>query len=208
MDTILWRRESNIAHLTWQSVPTEFFENGFAFFHKHDRLNRPVAVVRMRYFPQFRDKSKTLTELIRPYACLVMEMARRMMLDITAQREQQGEAQVLVSQIAVIIDIGKAPFIPIVSLLLVSRWHGGSCMNVPVQDTQLVQAIMEIMDKRFPGFVGSIYVMNFGWMYQGLWQMIKYLLSDEARSRISFPSAKEVLEIVPEENLLEGAKIG
>lgn len=75
-----------------------------------------------------------------------------------------------------------------------------------LQDTQLVQTIMEIMDKRFPGFLGSIYVMNFGWMYQGLWQMIKYLLNDEARSRISFPSAKEVLEIVAEENLLEGTK--
>lgn len=60
------------------------------------------------------------------------------------------------------------------------------------------------MDKRFPGMIGSIYVMNFGWMYQGLWQMIKYVLSDEARSRISFPSSKEVLEVVPEENLLQG----
>lgn len=121
MDTILWRQENNIAHLTWQSVPTEFFENGFAFFHKHDRLNRPVAVVRMRYFPQFRDKSKTLTDLIRPYACLVMEMARKMMLDITEEREQRGEARVLVSQIVVIIDIGKAPFIPIVGWPFVSR---------------------------------------------------------------------------------------
>lgn len=67
-----------------------------------------------------------------------------------------------------------------------------------------MKVMIELMEKRFPDFVGSIYVMNFGWMYQGLWQMIKYLLSDEARSRISFPSVKEILEVVPQENLLRG----
>lgn len=117
LDTIQWRAEHGIGHLTWESVAPEFFgDGGFAFFHKQDRLGRPVAVVRMRYFPQFRDKSKILTELMRPYACLVMEIARKWMRDITLARERDpDEPRKLVSQIAVIIDIGKAPFIPIVS---------------------------------------------------------------------------------------------
>ena len=72
------------------------------------------------------------------------------------------------------------------------------------QDAQLVRSIMDIMDNRFPGSMGSIYVMNFGWMYQGLWQMVKFIISEEARSRISFPSAKEMTEYIDPENLLKG----
>ncbi|KAI9485013.1 hypothetical protein BDB00DRAFT_792412 [Zychaea mexicana] len=185
LDTIRWRQEHGVARMTYESVASEFYDGGFAFFHKQDKLGRPVAVVRMRHFPQFHDKSKSLTDFIRPYACLVMEMVRKVMLDTTwnnRRNNNDSKSCALVSQMAVIIDIGKAPFIPI--------------------DAQLVKTMMELMDKRFPGFIGSIYVMNFGWMYQGIWQMVKYLLSDEARSRISFPTAQEVLEIVPRENLL------
>ncbi|KAI9271780.1 hypothetical protein BDA99DRAFT_556993 [Phascolomyces articulosus] len=192
LDTIRWRQEQGVARMTVDSVASEFFDGGgFAIFHKQDKLGRPVAMARMRYFPQFQDKSKSLTDFIRPYACLMMEIIRKEMLDITCRNrnkmmEERGKEYnkscVLVSQMAVIIDIGKAPFIPI--------------------DANLVKTIMELMDRRFPGFIGSIYVMNFGWMYQGIWQMVKYLLSDEARSRISFPSSQEVLEIVSKENLL------
>lgn len=65
---------------------------------------------------------------------------------------------------------------------------------------------MDIMDNRFPGSMGSIYVMNFGWMYQGLWQMVKFIISEEARSRISFPSAKEMTDFIAPENLLKGKR--
>ncbi|KAG2216463.1 hypothetical protein INT45_006534 [Circinella minor] len=188
LDTIRWRQELGVPRMTYESVASEFFDSGgFAFFHKQDKLGRPVAIVQMRYFPQFQDKSKSLTDFIRPYACLVMEMVRKIMLDITwdnrkNQMNDKKKSYSLVSQIAVIIDIGKAPFIPI--------------------DAHLVRTIMDLMDNRFPGFIGSIYVMNFGWMYQGIWQMVKYILSDEARSRISFPKSQEVLEIISKENLL------
>jgi hypothetical protein len=46
--------------------------------------------------------------------------------------------------------------------------------------------------------------MNFGWMYQGLWQMVKLLLSDRAKSKINFPSAQEVKEYIDEDSLLQG----
>ncbi|ORZ02642.1 CRAL-TRIO domain-containing protein [Syncephalastrum racemosum] len=183
LDTVIWRRDNGVGAMTWESVAHEFFDGGFAFFHSQDKLGRPMAVVRMRYFPQFSDKSRSLTEYIQPYACLVMEIARKIMRDITHDREKKGVEPALVSQMVVIIDIGKAPFIPV--------------------EAQLIQTLVSMMDNRFPGFMGSIYVMNFGWMYQGLWQMVKYLLSDQARSRISFPSAKEILEIVDPDCLLE-----
>lgn len=115
LDTIRWRQEKGVARMTYESVANEFFDDGgFAFFHKQDRLGRPIAIVRMRYFPQFRDKEATLTELMQPYACLVMEMVRKIMLDITCNNQYHGDPCPLVSQMAVVIDIGKAPFIPVV----------------------------------------------------------------------------------------------
>lgn len=115
LDTVQWRRDNGVAAMTWESVAHEFFEGGFAFFRGQDKLGRPMAVVRMRHFPQFSDKTRSLTEYIQPYACLVMEIARKIMRDITHDREQKGIEPALVSQMVVIIDIGKAPFIPVVS---------------------------------------------------------------------------------------------
>ena len=122
LDTIRWRQEKGVARMTYKSVANEFFDDGgFAFFHKQDRLGRPIAIVRMRYFPQFRDKAATLTELMQPYAWLVMEMVRKIMLDITCNNQYHGDPCPLVSQMAVVIDIGKAPFIPVVRFLLMHQ---------------------------------------------------------------------------------------
>lgn len=60
------------------------------------------------------------------------------------------------------------------------------------------------MDGRFPGFFGSIYMMNFGWMYQGIWQMVKIMLSEKAKSKVNFPSLQEVKQYISEDRLLKG----
>ncbi|KAF7728902.1 hypothetical protein EC973_005297 [Apophysomyces ossiformis] len=177
MDTIFWRISQDIHNMTWRSLANEFYDQGFAFFHKQDKLGRPIAVIRMRYFPKFRDKS--LSEYMKPFACFVMEIARKLMWAQTCERNESF----LVSQIAVIINIDKAPFVPV--------------------DAQLIGDLKEIVNERFPGSIGSVYVMNFGWMYQGIWQMVKLLLSDQAKSRVNFPSAKEIKELVEDEDLLQ-----
>ncbi|CAO3593300.1 unnamed protein product [Absidia cylindrospora] len=164
----------------------------FAFFNKQDRFERPVVVVRMRHFPNFGELA--LSDTIPQFACLVMEVARKWTLELTRrnelQRFQDSNANtlyydsqlVLVSQIVVIIDISKSPMIPL--------------------EKRLIQELQTVTDDRFPGFFGSIYIMNFGWLYQGLWQMVKLMLSENAKSKINFPSVNEVKECIPEENLL------
>lgn len=68
----------------------------------------------------------------------------------------------------------------------------------------MIQELRTVTDDRFPGFFGSIYIMNFGWMYQGLWQMVKLLLSERAKSKVNFPSAQEVKQYIHEDSLLQG----
>ncbi|KAI8980967.1 transport protein Trs120 or TRAPPC9 TRAPP II complex subunit-domain-containing protein [Pilobolus umbonatus] len=184
IDTIMWRIENNINRITYQSVAPEFFQNAFSFFHKHDLLGRPVAIVQMRYFPQFSDKTKSLSDFMQPFVCLIMEIARQLTRDNTRKNENNANNNTftLISQITVIIDIAKAPFVPI--------------------DSNLMQTLKSITNTRFPGCIGSVYIMNFGWMYQGLWQVAKLLLSEHAKSRISFTSSKEMDQVIPTDDLL------
>ncbi|GAA5799638.1 hypothetical protein HPULCUR_005054 [Helicostylum pulchrum] len=183
LDTIEWRRENGIGRMTYQSIASEFFEGGFAFFHKHDLIGRPVAIIQMRHFPKFKDKTKSLTEFMKPFACLVMEMARQITRDLTRNNEIENNQPILVSQISIIIDIAKAPFVPV--------------------DSSLIQTLQAINNSRFPGFVGSVYIMNFGWMYQGIWQVVKLVLTEQAKARVNFITAQETKHIMDENNLLK-----
>jgi hypothetical protein len=51
---------------------------------------------------------------------------------------------------------------------------------------------------------GMVCLLNFGWMYQGMWQMIKMILSQEAKNRVAFPKLKELKSIIDETDLLSG----
>ncbi|KAI9473912.1 MAG: CRAL-TRIO domain-containing protein [Benjaminiella poitrasii] len=183
LDTIEWRKEQKIGRMTYHSVASEFFDNGFAFFHKQDLIGRPIAVVQMRHFPKFND-NRPLSHFMQPFACLVMEIARQLTRDLTRENEAKKDKDsfvVLISQITIIIDVAKAPFVPI--------------------DSSLMQILKDITNSRFPGFVGSVYIMNFGWMYQGIWQVVKLVLSEQAKARVNFVSAAEIKQIVDENDL-------
>lgn len=186
LDTIQWRKEQKIGRMTFDSVASEFFEEPFAFFHKQDILGRPVAIIQMRHFPKFREKNRPLSDFMQPFACLVMEIARQLTRDLTRKNEMEGSTNkpILISQISIIIDIQKAPFVPI--------------------DSNLMQSLKTITNMRFPGFVGSVYIMNFGWMYQGIWQVVKLVLSEQAKARVSFINNQEVKQVIDENDLLKG----
>ena len=187
LDTVRWRLEHHIGTMTYQTIASEFYDQGFAFFHKQDKLGRPVAIIQMRHFPKFKDKTKALSDFMQPFACLVMEMARQITRDLTKKNKEQNMTPVLISQISIIIDIAKAPFVPI--------------------DSNLMNALKQITNTRYPGFVGSVYIMNFGWMYQGIWQVAKLILTEQAKSRVNFPSSEEMKQVIDENDLLKGRSL-
>lgn len=67
----------------------------------------------------------------------------------------------------------------------------------------MAQTFIKLL-KRFPGTAGMVCLLNFGWVYMGLWQMLKMLLSQEAKNRVSFPKLKELKNFIDESNLLVG----
>ncbi|KAL9549430.1 hypothetical protein MBANPS3_005212 [Mucor bainieri] len=184
LDTISWRIEYRIDHLTYEDAIEFFDQNGFVFFHGTDNTaSHPLVFVQLRYFPkQFKEK-KSLTEHIRPFACLIMEMARKLTWEMTCDRENKGEPCALVSRMTVLVNVSKAPLIPI--------------------DAELIKTMGVILDERFPGFVNNINVLNFGWMYQGVWSLLKHLLSEEAKESIHFTTIRELQPIISEDRILK-----
>lgn len=203
LDTILWRIEYKVDHLTFEDAIEFFDQNGFVFFHGTDNTaSHPLVFVQLRYFPkQFKEK-KSLTEHIRPFACLIMEMARKLTWEMTCDRINRGEPCALVSRMTVLVNVSKAPLIPIVS----SRFlYTNECFltDYLFKDAELIKTMGVILDERFPGFVNNINVLNFGWMYQGVWSLLKHLLSEEAKESIRFTTIRELQPIISEDRILK-----
>lgn len=122
LETIRWRMEIGIADLTWESS-IEFFANtdqgAFAFYHKTDKTDCPLIHVRLRLFPtDYRDKTQRLLDHIQRFACLMLEIGRKLTWEMTCERTKRNEPCVLVSQMTVVVNIQKAPMIPIVKYFL------------------------------------------------------------------------------------------
>ncbi|KAL0074640.1 CRAL-TRIO domain-containing protein [Phycomyces blakesleeanus] len=114
------------------------------------------------------ESSTNIAEFLRPFVIFILETTRRMLSKIT--RDTGG-----LVDIAVIVDFKDARSLPM--------------------DPTLVKTILQIL-RRYPSMTGSVSLLCFGWMYTGLWQMVKIMLSDEARHRVGFPSSKELLDLV------------
>lgn len=52
----------------------------------------------------------------------------------------------------------------------------------------------------------TVFVLNYGWAYAGMWQLAKRVLPNTALERILFPSKQELLEFFDEDHLLVGER--
>ncbi|CAO3592601.1 unnamed protein product [Absidia cylindrospora] len=122
----------------------------------------------------------------------MLEIARRLTYDETCHNERQQQQNgcsdgpmllPLVIEFNVVIDLVDSPYIPI--------------------DASFVELLSHLVQCRFPYMVGKISVLNFSWLHQGLWQVLKLLLSDDTKDRITFVTGDHLLQSIPKENLLE-----
>jgi hypothetical protein len=63
---------------------------------------------------------------------------------------------------------------------------------------------MDLLKNHFPGMVGAIFVLNYGWMYAGMWQLAKRVLPNTALERILFPTNADLLQFFDKDSLLVG----
>jgi hypothetical protein len=67
---IRWRLKRSVDDLSYTDLPAQLFENPFVFFHKQDKIQRPVLVINVQYLPTF--NSSEFTEQLRPFMILIM----------------------------------------------------------------------------------------------------------------------------------------
>lgn len=53
---------------------------------------------------------------------------------------------------------------------------------------------MDLLKNHFPGMVGGVFCLNYGWASSGMWQLVKRVLPQTALDRILFPTQDELRE--------------
>lgn len=202
LKTISWRIEQGIADLTFDSC-IEFFEKGaLSHYQNTDKSNHPLVFVRLRFFPKdFRDPTKKLIYHIQRYACLMMEIGRKLMWDMTCDRQNKGEACVLVSQMTAVVNLLNAPIIGLVSPCL-HKLEG--VLILVTQDGEIIKTMGIILDERFPGMVDKVNILNASWYHLGAWTAVKLFLGDEAKNSVRFTNANELKSVIDPDFILEG----
>ncbi|KAI9317548.1 hypothetical protein BX666DRAFT_1938284 [Dichotomocladium elegans] len=168
LDTLKWRIHKNVGLLTVEDQNPAFFEGPFCFFHGNDRIGRPVVLIQLSYLP---DIVGDASEFLSPFITFVFETSRRITCKASMDRMKNGEKNPIVTESVLLIDFKKAKSLP--------------------RDRKIAGAFIKMI-KRYPSSLGAACLLNFGWMYQGIWQMVKLLLTEEAKSRVSFPKVAEL----------------
>ncbi|KAI8328189.1 hypothetical protein BC941DRAFT_363998, partial [Chlamydoabsidia padenii] len=161
LDTMQWRLTNRVDELNLSQVQ-DLLVAPLCFFHNQDKCGRPILVIQLAYFPvNFRDNTD-LVDRIMPLVIFILETARKLLVDWTAQRHGNLQKNPVLADVTILIDFKNANALP--------------------KDLSLLQTFMKLL-KRYPGMAGMVCLLNFGWMYQGMWQMIKMILSQEAKNR-------------------------
>ncbi|KDE03602.1 hypothetical protein MVLG_05937 [Microbotryum lychnidis-dioicae p1A1 Lamole] len=188
--TLSYRLSSSFTSLSHQSIDPIYLETPLFFFHPslRDRFGRPCGVLNLRRVTRTEDGQ--LDEL-KNFVKFGWEVARKWLTALSKEadkQEEEGKDQVML-QIVMIVDL-----------------EGAGMANL---EFELLPFFMDMLKQHFPGMVGAIFVLNYGWMYAGMWQLAKRVLPNTALERILFPTKTDLLEFFDEDHLLieHGGKV-
>ncbi|CAO3620457.1 unnamed protein product [Cunninghamella blakesleeana] len=186
LDTIRWRLTERVDEINLDTV-YDTLSAPLCFYHREDRCGRPILIIQLRYLPFAELQANGLTQqeiaahYVIPLFIFMLETTRKLLLDKTKKRKEQNMKYPILMDSIVLVDFKDASGLP--------------------KDISMAQSFIKLL-KRFPGTAGMVCLLNFGWVYQGMWQMIKMLLSQEAKNRVSFPKLKELKNFIDDSNLL------
>ncbi|RDB25475.1 Protein real-time [Hypsizygus marmoreus] len=61
-------------------------------------------------------------------------------------------------------------------------------------DTELLRWILREIIPRFPGMLAGVFMLNYSWVYSGVWSVARRVLPASALSRVFFPSSEELID--------------
>ncbi|KAL1916033.1 uncharacterized protein VTP21DRAFT_6037 [Calcarisporiella thermophila] len=175
--TLEWRITEQIDMIGTEDL--HVLTHGLFYFHGKDKMGRPIGVVDVRKYARI--LKEVPTDEIKKNIVFGAEMQRRITWAYT-QEQNLEEGDVLILHCVALVDLkGVGVFTP---------------------EMDLGRYLFEVFSRHFPSCIGTIFVLNFNWMFSGVWQIMKSVLPEEARSRIRFVGTAEIYDFIDEKNLL------
>ncbi|BGP13285.1 hypothetical protein JCM10213_004945 [Rhodosporidiobolus nylandii] len=173
--TLHWRLSSSLLTLSSSALPPPYVAKPPLFFHPSlvDKTGRPCAVLSLSNVQRTQDGS---LDGLKDLARLIWEIGRRWLTDLSEEDDK-----------------------PKLQMVLLVDLEGAGMSNLEVE---LLPFFMDLLKSHFPGMVGAVFCLNYGWAYAGMWQLAKRVLPKTALERILFPSKEELLEFFDEDHLL------
>ncbi|KAF9422509.1 hypothetical protein BGZ94_008575 [Podila epigama] len=183
---VAWRIDTACDRITPKSLEENpLWIQGLVQLRGQDRYGHPLITIRLgkyvpapqlpqpEYSPNDSDTDEADTDRFleyKKYIIFVLECTRKMLWE--SSRRQPPEDHAL--QATLILDL-----------------QGASVSDL---DHQLITYTIDLLKHRFPSCIAQVYVLNYSWVFGGIWQMLKRALPESARARVSFPSSVDELQ--------------
>ncbi|TPX62856.1 hypothetical protein PhCBS80983_g00104 [Powellomyces hirtus] len=178
LEHIDWRLQNDLPNLSTGSFTPkahQLSQDGLFYFWKTDLEGRPVAVLNLKHLSKATD-----LEDLRMLFVVQMEVARRLVQSINEENQRCGSDK-LVVQISVICDL-----------------NGVGLGNV---NYEMIPLFLDLFNRHFPQTLGTVYVLNYGWLHSGIWSIVKAALPADACRKLQFFTKAELLRAIDGDNL-------
>ncbi|KAK3811649.1 MAG: CRAL-TRIO domain-containing protein [Linnemannia elongata] len=176
---VAWRLAMGCDRITPRDLQKNpLWTNNLVHLRGQDRYGHPLIVIRLGQYisaPQQSQQEDDGEEEedrfleYKRYIIFVLECTRKLLWE--SSRRQPTEEHSL--QATLILDL-----------------QGASVSDL---DHQLITYTIDLLKHRYPSCLAQVYVLNYSWVFGGIWQMLKRALPESARARVSFPSSTDEL---------------
>jgi hypothetical protein len=114
LDTIRWRIIADIDNIRIPSVANDFLAEPLVYFHKTDKINRPILMVNLAHLPKA-PASTDVSEYLTPLVIFVLETARLLLWDTCQERIKSNVENPMILETLVLVNFKDANSLPTVS---------------------------------------------------------------------------------------------
>ncbi|KAG0279374.1 hypothetical protein BGZ95_001409 [Linnemannia exigua] len=176
---VAWRIALGCDRITPRDLQkNSLWTNNLVHLRGQDRYGHPLIVIRLGQYisapqqsPQEDGEEEEEDRFLdyKRYIIFILECTRKLLWE--SSRRQPPEEHSL--QATLILDL-----------------QGASVSDL---DHQLITYTIDLLKHRYPSCLAQVYVLNYSWVFGGIWQMLKRALPESARARVSFPSSTDEL---------------
>lgn len=155
-----------------------------------DRLGRPCGLISLQSLERTQDR--TLDEC-KEYIVACMEIVRRRIVELRRQFDAtSADATTQTSN---------GPL----QLVIAFDLQSSSMSNL---ELELLPFLLDLLKNHFPGMVGAVFVLHYGWVHAGMWGLAKRILPAQALAKIFFPNDAEFAEFFDPQRVPATLQIG